>query len=101
MAITTELVGKLGADKFEVKTVTGLGGSARASVPAGWKSCWVVYQGVASSFSRAEVFGKVSDLRDAAEKYKNIGGGVELSGAQTASVSGVQRGGEFTYIRTA
>lgn len=99
MAITTQLVGKLGGDKFEVKTVTGLGTSATASVPAGWKSCWVIFSGESSSVS-ARIFGKYQNLSGAPASERNAGGGTELSGAQTAEVSSVSRGGTFTYVRT-
>ena len=100
MAITTQLIGKLGADKFEVKTVTGLGTNNTASVPAGWQACWVVFSGTSSS-TLTKIFGKYQNLSGATASEQNAGGGVELSGAQTASVSSVDKGGTFTYIRTA
>ena len=99
MAITTQLVGKLGADKFEVKTVTGLGSSATASVPAGWNSCWVVFAGKSSN-SFSKIFGLYQDLSNASSSGQNAGGGTSLSGSQTAEVNYVNSGGTFTYIRT-
>ena len=97
MAITTQLVGKLGADKFEVKTVTGLGPNATASVPAGWKSCWVVYQGEAWSDTTYSIFG--ASIKSGESGI--VGGGTSLSGTQTSAISGLKSGGTFTYIRTA
>ena len=97
MAITTQLIGKLGADRFEVKTETGLKGSATASVPAGWKSCWVVYQGETWSDTIYRIFGV--SIRSG--ESGRVGGGTPLSGTQTSSISGLKSGGTFTYIRTA
>ena len=97
MAITTQLIGKLGADKFEVKTETRLKGSATASVPAGWKSCWVVYQGETWSDTTYKIFGV--SIRSGESGV--VGGGTPLSGTQTSSISSLKSGGKFTYIRTA
>jgi len=99
MAITTQLVGQLGADKFEVKTVTGLGSSATASVPAGWKSCWVIFSGNSNS-SLTSIFGIGQDLSGASASRRNAGGGTSLSVSQTAEVLNVMSGGTFTYVRT-
>ena len=96
MAITTQLIGKLGADKFEVKTVTGLGTSATASVPAGWKSCWVVYQGKTWPDTIYSIFGV--SIRSGEGGV--VGGGTSLSGTQTSAIYGLRSGGKFTYIRT-